>query len=129
MIRHPFLRESNWVRSSALALLLPGVLFAQGSPDVVRMPVIDVHFHTMWAGPEVKEPLTNFISPKTPDELRRLNIAALDRNHVVKAIASGDQLESYQQQLGPRLIPGIPLQIANLLPVSPGGGSADGQGA
>lgn len=71
-------------------------------------------------GPGSKRTLTNFISPKTPDELRRLNIAALDRNHVVKAIASGDQLESYQQQLGPRLIPGIPLQIANLLPVSPG---------
>jgi hypothetical protein len=63
------------------------------------MPIIDMHFHTTWVAPERKEPLTGFISPKTPDELRRLNIAAVNRYHIVKVVASGDQLASYEQEL------------------------------
>jgi predicted TIM-barrel fold metal-dependent hydrolase len=61
----------------------------------------------MWEGPDVKEQLTGFVSPKTPDELRRLNIAALNRYHIVKVVASGDQLASYEQELGSKIIPGI----------------------
>ena len=88
-------------------MLLPGQ-----APRTASMPVIDMHFHTMWNGPERKEPLTSFISPKTPDELRRLNMAALNRYHIVKVAASGDpdQLALYEQELGPRLLPGMLLQ-------------------
>jgi uncharacterized protein len=105
----------------------------QGRPNVVSTPIIDMHFHTMWDGPDLKEPLTNFVSPRTPDELRSLNIAALNRYHIVKVVASGDQLKSYEQELGPRLIPGILLpnplstlglkqsrQVSGELGVSPG---------
>jgi uncharacterized protein len=109
---------AEWSFRLAAALLVPLLLSAQGRQSVPSMPVIDVHFHTMWEGPELKEPLTNLVSPKTPDELRRLNIAAFDRYHVVKVVASGDQLDLYEQQLGPRLLPGIPLRISNLLPIT-----------
>jgi uncharacterized protein len=86
---------------------MPVLLAAQERPSLASTPIIDMHFHTMWDGPEMREPLTSFVSPKTPDELRRLNIAALNRYHIVKAVASGDQLKSYEQELGARLLPGI----------------------
>ena len=107
-------RTISWFAFSRLALLVPFALGAQsnrpstaGAPVSSGLPIIDMHFHTMWDGPDLKEPLTGFVSPKTPDELRRLNIAALNRYHIVKVVASGDQLDSYEQELGPRLIPGI----------------------
>jgi hypothetical protein len=80
-----------------------------------------MHFHTMWDGPAIKEALTGLVSPKTPDELRRLNIAALNRYHIVKAVTSGDQLPSYEQALGSRLLPGIllPAEVFGKPPVSP----------
>jgi hypothetical protein len=61
----------------------------------------------MWDGPDLKEPLTGFVSPKTSDELRRLNIAALKRYRIVKVVASGRELESYEQELRSKIIPGI----------------------
>jgi hypothetical protein len=101
----------RWLR---LALLLPLALGAQSNrsrtasaPTAAGLPIIDMHFHTMWDGPTLKEPLTGFVSPRTPDELRRLNIAALHRYHIVKAVTSGDQLQSYAQELGSKIIPGI----------------------
>jgi predicted TIM-barrel fold metal-dependent hydrolase len=53
--------------------------------------------------------------------LRRLNIAALNRYHIVKVVTSGDQLPSYEQELGPRLVPGIlfPTEVFGKTPVSP----------
>jgi predicted TIM-barrel fold metal-dependent hydrolase len=86
---------------------MPALLPGQEAPGTASMPIIDMHFHTTWVAPERKEALTGFISPKTPDELRRLNLAAVNRYHIVKVVASGDQLPSYEQELGPRLLPGI----------------------
>ncbi|MBV8866300.1 MAG: amidohydrolase family protein [Acidobacteriaceae bacterium] len=98
-------------------LVLPLTLVAQSeSRTASNLPIIDMHFHAMWDGPDLKEPLTGFVSPKTPDELRRLNIAALNRYHIIKVVASGDQLESYEQELGSKIIAGIllPTQISTL---------------
>jgi hypothetical protein len=107
-------RAVSWVALSRLALLVPLTLGAQSNgrpaanaPISGGLPIIDMHFHTMWDGPDLKEPLTGFVSPKTRDELRRLNIAALNRYRIIKVVASGDQLESYEQELGPKMIPGI----------------------
>ncbi len=101
-------RALSGLQLSILALLGPLLLVAQSDPPATtNLPIIDMHFHTMWDGPDVKEALTGFVSPKTPEELRRLNIAALNRFHVVKVVASGDQLSWYEQKLGLRLIPGI----------------------
>lgn len=44
---------------------------------------------------------------KTPNDLQRLNMAAVKRYQIVKVVASGDQLASYRDELGERLIPGI----------------------
>jgi hypothetical protein len=76
------------------------------------MPVIDMHFHTMWIGPNMTHKRTGLTSADTPDELLRRNLAALDRNHVVKAVASGDELGLYSGELGRRLLPGIILPEA-----------------
>jgi len=100
-------QQSDLIRSLTFFLLLPALLSAQGGPNGGSMPIIDMHFHTTWVAPERKEALTSFISPKTPDELRRLNLDAVNRYHIVKVVASGDQLASYEQDLGPRLIPGM----------------------
>ena len=103
-LRRPFL----WLLPFVLVLLPPALSIAQtGSAETTSFPIIDVHFHTMWEGPEVKEALTGFISPKTPDELRRRNMAAVNRYHIVKVVASGDELESYRQELGPKLFAGM----------------------
>ncbi len=118
----------SWLPLSTLTLFLPLLLSAQSDPRArtsvpitPSLPVIDMHFHTMWDGPDIKEALTGFVSPKTPDELRRLNIAALNRYHIVKAVTSGDQLPSYEQELGARLVPGIllPAEVFGKPPVSP----------
>lgn len=61
----------------------------------------------MWDGANLTEPVTGFVSPKTPNELRRLNIAALNRYRIIKVVASGDQLKSYERELGSKIIPGI----------------------
>jgi uncharacterized protein len=113
------LRAVSWVAVSGLVLLVHLVLGAQSNrPPAARtatsggLPIIDMHFHTMWDGPNLKEPLTGFVSPKTPDELRRLNIAALKRYRIIKVVASGGQLESYEQELGSKIIPGILLPQA-----------------
>jgi hypothetical protein len=117
LVRRVFVSPSRavcWLSLSRLVLLMPLSLGAQSNrPPTVRgaisggLPIIDMHFHTMWDGPDLKEPLTGFVSPKTPDELRRLNIAALKRYRIIKVVASGDQIESYEQELGSKLIPGI----------------------
>jgi hypothetical protein len=62
-----------------------------------------MHFHTDWLEPSAVKPSTKFAPVATPEEMRRRNIAALDRNDVVKAIASGDQLQQYASELGRRL--------------------------
>jgi hypothetical protein len=115
-------RALPWLHVSMLASLIPLLLIAQSDPSATAsLPIIDMHFHTMWDGPDIKEALTGFVSPKTPDELRRLNIAALNRYHIVKVVTSGDQLPSYEQELGPRLVPGIlfPTEVFGKTPVSP----------
>jgi uncharacterized protein len=71
------------------------------------MPIIDMHFHTLSGPLGAKESFTGFLAPNTADELRRRNVAELARYHVVKAVASGDQLESYRSDLGERLIVGL----------------------
>ena len=71
------------------------------------MPVIDMHFHTMWLGPNMTSKRTGFASGETPGEMYRRNMAALDQNHIVKAVASGDQLPLYGGEVGGRLVPGI----------------------
>jgi hypothetical protein len=86
------LLPSDLIRSLTLVLLMPALLPGQEAPGTASMPIIDMHFHTTWVAPERKEALTGFISPKTPDELRRLNLAAVNRYHIVKVVASGDQL-------------------------------------
>ena len=78
---------------------------APSSPSI--LPIIDMPLHTFSGQPGMKEPLTGFVAPNTPEDLRRRNIAELDRYHIVKAVASGDQLESYRKDLGERLLPGI----------------------
>lgn len=101
-------RTASWLLLALLVLTFPLALVAQSdSRTTSNLPIIDMHFHTMWDGPDLKEPLTGFVSPKTPDELRRLNIAALNRYRIIKVVASGDQLESYQQKLGSKIIAGI----------------------
>jgi len=87
----------------AAALLSP----AQGPSGNARMAVIDMQFHTMWQGPLAAHERTGTPAVDTPEEMRRLNLAAMDRNHVVKAVASGDQLNLYAGDLEKRLLPGI----------------------
>lgn len=105
----------NRVSAGILLLLLPVLLRGQAARPV-SMPVIDMHFHTVWGEPNRVNPSTRFAPVNTPEEMRRRNIAALDRNHVVKVVASGDpdQLPLYEQELGARLLPGMlfqPLQV------------------
>lgn len=93
-----------------LCLFVPIVLGACRQQDAsvpANMPIIDMHLHTLWWQPGMTEPLTGFVAPDTPGELRRRTIAELDRYHIVKAVASGDQIEPYRQDLGERLLPGI----------------------
>ncbi len=71
------------------------------------MAVIDMQFHTMWQGPTTAHKRTGTPAVDTPEQMRRLNLAANDRNHIVKAVASGDQLHLYGGDLGKRLLPGI----------------------
>ncbi len=71
------------------------------------VPIVDMHLHTLWWQPGMKEPLTGFLAPNTPEDLRLRTIAELDRYHIVKAVASGDQIESYKKDMGERLLPGI----------------------
>ncbi len=99
-------RISSWVFTITLLLLSP-VLMQGQAPGAATLPVIDMHFHTMREGPNTAKPSTSFAPVATPEEMRRRNIAALDRNHVVKAVASGDQLDTYVGELGRRLLPGI----------------------
>lgn len=86
----------------AVLLLFPAAARAQSD-----LPIIDMHLHTLWYGAGLEEPLTGFIAPETPEQLRERTIAELDRFHIVKAVASGDQLETYRAALGDRLLPGI----------------------
>ncbi len=87
----------------AVALLSP----EQAPSGHASMPVIDMHFHTMWLGPTTAHRRTRTPAVDTPEEMRRLNLASRDRNHIVKAVASGDQLSLYSGDLGKRLLPGI----------------------
>jgi predicted TIM-barrel fold metal-dependent hydrolase len=93
-----------------LCLLVPLVVGAcrqHNASAPASAPIIDMHLHTLWWQPGMKEPLTGFVAPNTPEELRRRTIAELDRYHIVKAVASGDQIEPYRQALAERLLPGI----------------------
>src|SRR5690242_10850127 len=90
-----------------LLFLLPLCLLGQAPLGSASMPVIDMHFHTMWQGPNRTHKSTGIPSAETPEEMRQLNLAAMDRNHVVKAVASGDQLHLYVSDVGKRLLPGI----------------------
>lgn len=105
------IQSLNWLSPITLLLLLPALLRGQ-APRTASIPVIDMHFHTMWQEPNKVNPSTSFAPVKTPEEMRRRNIAALDRNHIVKVVASGDpdQLPLYEQELGARLLPGMLLQ-------------------
>lgn len=110
----------NWP-SAGILLLLLSVLLRGQAPPPVKMPVIDMHFHTMWQEPNKANPSTRFAPVNTPEEMRRRNIAALDRNHIVKVVASGDpdQLPLYEKELGARLLPGMLFQPLHLEPESP----------
>lgn len=99
-------RSRQSLLSAACLLLFTGCR-TESPTTAQRPPIIDMHFHTMWGLVGMKEPLTGFIAPNTPEELRKRTIAELDRHHIVKAVASGDQLESYRKDLGDRVIPGI----------------------
>lgn len=93
-----------------LCLFVPLVVGACHQEDAsapASLPIIDMHLHTLWWQAGMTEPLTGFVAPNTPEELRRRTIAELDRYHVVKVVASGDQIGSYRQELGERLLPGI----------------------
>jgi predicted TIM-barrel fold metal-dependent hydrolase len=61
----------------------------------------------MWWGPDAVEPLTGFRAPKTPEELRDRNIAALKEHRVVRLVASGDTTEEYRKALPDTVIPGV----------------------
>lgn len=99
------------VSIALLILLLVSILWAQG-PQPASLPVIDMHFHTMWQGFGTANSSPASAAVTTPEEMRRRNIAALDRNHMVKVVASGDpdQLPLYERELGTRLLPGLFLQ-------------------
>ena len=97
----------TWICFLSLIFLIPVSLPAQETPARGSMPVIDMHFHTMWLGPNMTSRRTGFASGETPEEMYRRNVAALDQNHIVKAVASGDQLQLYGGQVGGRLLPGI----------------------
>jgi len=99
----------------AVALLSP----AQAPSGSASMPVIDMHFHTMWMGPTAAHKRTGTPAIDTPEEMRRLNLAAMDRNHVVKAVASGDQLHLYGGDVGKRLLPGLILPAAPKTQIGP----------
>ncbi len=99
--------EAGGVCVATLMLMLPFCSFAQERNGSGSMPVIDMHFHAMWQGPNRTHKRTGIPSADTPEEMRRLNLAALDRNHIVKAVASGDQLHIYGSDVGKRLLPGI----------------------
>jgi hypothetical protein len=110
----------NWARILPLIVLFPVLLPGQKGAATASMPVIDMHFHTMWLGPNMTSRRTGFPSGETPEEMRRRNLAALDRNHIVRAVASGDQLQLYEALLGKRLLPGIILPgISKKLDVEP----------
>lgn len=99
----------NW-RLLLLCLSLPllvGACRQQDASAPPSIPVIDMHLHTLWWQPGMTEPLTGFVAPNTPEELRRRTMAELDRYHIVKAVASGDELDHYREDLGERLLPGI----------------------
>jgi hypothetical protein len=97
----------TWARMLRLIILVPVLLPAQTGSRTASMPVIDMHFHTMWLGPNMTSRRTGFPSGETPEEMHRRNVAALDRNHIVRAVASGDQLPLYASLVGGRLIPGL----------------------
>jgi predicted TIM-barrel fold metal-dependent hydrolase len=80
---------------------------ASASAERAMQPIIDVHFHAMWWGPEAVEPLTGFRTPKTPEELRDRNIAALKEHRVVRIVVSGDTTEEYRKALPNAVIPGV----------------------
>ena len=109
---HPRSIHAGCVRVSTLmfAMALPSL--AQAPSGTASMPVIDMHFHTMWEGPRAAQVRTGTPAMQTPEDMRRLNLAAMDRNHVVKAVASGDQLDFYGSEVGKRLLPGIILPPA-----------------
>src|SRR4051794_19668560 len=111
------MQTTNLFSTITLMLLLPAVLPRQ-APGPGNMPVIDMHFHTMWLEPNTMNRRTG--SAPTPEEMRQRNLAALDRNHIVKAVASGDQLDRYAGERGGRLLPGIILPgISHTMAVEP----------
>lgn len=97
----------NWMSAVICILSPPLLLSAQQPINTAQMPVIDMHFHTMWQGPNMTHKRLGLPSADTPEHLRQRNLAALDRNHVVKAVASGNQLSLYSDDLAKRLLPGI----------------------
>jgi hypothetical protein len=54
-------------------------------PDTANFRVIDMHFHTLWQGPNMTHKRTGLTSAATPEEMVRRNVAALNRNHVVQS--------------------------------------------
>ncbi len=93
---------------SLIAIIAAAGCSRQQAPSPAsNIPVIDMHLHTLWWEPGMKEPLTGFVAPNTPDELRMRTLAELDRHHIIKAVASGEQLSGYRESLGDRIIPGL----------------------
>ena len=76
-----------------LSLFVPlavGACRQQDASTPASMPIIDMHLHTLWWQAGITEPLTGFVGPNTPKEVRRRTIVELDRYHIVKAVASGE---------------------------------------
>jgi len=73
-------------------------------------PVIDMHLHTLWWQPDMKEPLTGLIAPHTREELRNQTVREVTRWNVVRAVGSGADLAWYRPVLGKRLLPGLFVQ-------------------
>jgi hypothetical protein len=67
------------------------MVLAQSSP----LPIIDVHFHAFWWGPET-EALPGMRAPKTREELHTKTLAALHQYNIVKVVASGPFIQDYQ---------------------------------
>ena len=89
-----------------LLLALPLAVGAQPGP-AQRRPIIDVHMHAIWWGPGLAEPLTGLKAPASSEELRRSNLAAMERYNIVKAVVSGDRADEYRLAAPGKMIPGI----------------------
>jgi uncharacterized protein len=71
-----------------------------------RSPVIDMHLHAeFWGAGDA--PLVGLPSPPTADALRDATLEALRREHVVRAVTSGADLEAWEAADPARIVSGV----------------------